>query len=307
MVAAGARFRLARHDWCLYCVDVTHPILRFDEVAPGLEYHAALVRIAAGRADRVSRHSHDFWEVMLVVAGDGWHHVGRETLPLVRGDVVLVRPDDAHTISGGDTTALQFINVAFPSATFTAFAHLADLQGDLEAWLAARTPPSRHLAPVEERACLLACHALLRGFVDGPTRFELLRFWSHVVPLFLTNGSADVRTPAWLSSAVREFERPENLALGLPRLVALCGVSPAYLSRTVRAVYGVTPTTLVNDRRLRRAAHLLATTSSEVLDVAAECGFDNVSYFYRLFTARFGQPPRAWREAGRSNVAPRDR
>ncbi|MGH2559654.1 MAG: helix-turn-helix domain-containing protein, partial [Thermomicrobiales bacterium] len=60
----------------------------------------------------------------------------------------------------------------------------------------------------------------------------------------------------------------------------------------------------VNDLRLERAALLLRTTTQEITEIAAECGFDSLSYFYRLFGRRFGASPRAFRVHARRAVVP---
>ena len=43
------------------------------------------------------------------------------------------------------------------------------------------------------------------------------------------------------------------------------------------------------------AALLLATTPAEIIDIASDCGYDNLSYFYRRFRRQYGKSPRAWR------------
>jgi AraC-like DNA-binding protein len=44
------------------------------------------------------------------------------------------------------------------------------------------------------------------------------------------------------------------------------------------------------------ASRLLISSDSSILDIAAEVGFDNLSYFNRSFKKRFQQTPREYRK-----------
>ena len=73
------------------------------------------------------------------------------------------------------------------------------------------------------------------------------------------------------------------------------GLSPFYFLRIFKDVLGVTPHQYLGRSRLRRAAHLLATSQASVTDVALECGFADLANFTRAFTRAAGRPPRAFR------------
>ena len=47
----------------------------------------------------------------------------------------------------------------------------------------------------------------------------------------------------------------------------------------------------LNDYRLTMADRLLKTSDSPVLEIAAQCGFDNLSYFNRIFKRKYGVSP----------------
>ncbi len=82
-------------------------------------------------------------------------------------------------------------------------------------------------------------------------------------------------------------------------------LSPASLAarhhvsvRTVHAAFalmGETPAAYIRARRLERARALLRDPSLRVVDVAAACGFRELSTFQRAFRRAHGLPPAAWR------------
>ena len=70
----------------------------------------------------------------------------------------------------------------------------------------------------------------------------------------------------------------------------------AWLSREVKRRTGRTYTELLQERRLQQAAWLLEHTHQRVSDIAVSVGYENVSYFHRIFQKRFGQSPKKYRD-----------
>lgn len=73
-----------------------------------------------------------------------------------------------------------------------------------------------------------------------------------------------------------------------------CDVS--WLSREIRRRTGRTFTELVQERRLSQAAWMLRNTTQKVSDIAVSVGYENISYFHRIFAKRFGVSPKKYRD-----------
>lgn len=71
-------------------------------------------------------------------------------------------------------------------------------------------------------------------------------------------------------------------------LARACNFSFCYFSRVFQALYGLTPQRVAAQHRLERAHALVTATGLSIIDVAAECGFENPSSFARAFRARYG-------------------
>jgi YesN/AraC family two-component response regulator len=67
------------------------------------------------------------------------------------------------------------------------------------------------------------------------------------------------------------------------------------LSRFIKKKTGRTFKELLVEKRLRQAEYLLANTSLPVADIARSVGYENTSYFHRIFNKTFGMSPRTWR------------
>ncbi len=68
-----------------------------------------------------------------------------------------------------------------------------------------------------------------------------------------------------------------------------------WLSKEIKKRTGQTYTELVQQKRLSQAGYLLKSTAMKVSDVAAAVGYENISYFHRIFRKKYGMTPRAYR------------
>lgn len=282
------------------------PRMRWHALVPPGEYHAAL--ISSRFRPRTALHTHDFFEMMYVLAGSGSHEINGHAFPLAAGDLLFIRPRDCHAIVVRPGNDLHFVNIAFPADAWAAFCVLSALTDDAFSPQSSAPVPAVRV-PVERRGeCAHAFQRALRAFHVAPSRLELCRFWALTVPILVRPVEPpeedDGALPTWLRAACEAMRDERNLRLGLTRFIALSGVSAAHLSRILKVYRQQTPTAFINELRVQHAALLLTTTSEEIIEIAAACGFANLSYFYRRFGERFGVPPRAYRMRARHAVVP---
>ncbi len=96
------------------------------------------------------------------------------------------------------------------------------------------------------------------------------------------------------------FERCErDMENNLPRLKGLAdfarevGLAPAHLCRLYQRFAKTTPHALLTRRKMARAADLLMDRPTPMVkEVALAVGYEDALHFSRLFTRRFGSPPR---------------
>ena len=70
-----------------------------------------------------------------------------------------------------------------------------------------------------------------------------------------------------------------------------------WLSREIKKQTGKNYTDLLQEKRMAQAAFLLKTTKMNVADIALSIGYENVSYFHRLFGKTYGLSPKKYRTA----------
>lgn len=81
----------------------------------------------------------------------------------------------------------------------------------------------------------------------------------------------------------------------LTELAGLLNYDVYWLSKEIKKLTGRNYTELVQEKRLNQAAYLLEHTGMSVMDIGLSVGYDNLSYFHRIFKERYGVTPKKYR------------
>ena len=236
-------------------------------------------------------HTHTFYEFFLINKGKGIHRINGSSVLLSEGSFVFVRPSDRHGYDFLNQYDLELINISFLPSIFEKICGLLGCAPSFftDSPLCLQTELAESvLSDIREKMLHVG------GLEPGAARRLYL---NAVLPYFLYHfcpGPALQEVdplPGWLSSLIRRMEEPENFIEGLPRLISLANVSQEYLNRSFRRYLHMSPTEFINMRRMDFAASLILENRMEIIDICQECGFRNLSYFYRVFQRQYGCAP----------------
>lgn len=88
----------------------------------------------------------------------------------------------------------------------------------------------------------------------------------------------------------------ENYRMGqLVELARELHYDSCSMSRLIRRMTGKTYTELVQEKRLQQTAFFLETTDLSVAEIGQRVGYENLSYFHRIFRTRYGVSPAEYR------------
>jgi AraC family transcriptional regulator len=157
-----------------------------------------------------------------------------------------------------------------------------------------RVPALREFSPIIART-----YAGLAGARD--VSWEELGIELAVRAIQIASGFSPIRVVpqpgavARVTGVVRRMEQDAESPHSVRELARDAGLSPYYFLRTFHSVTGVTPHQYLRRVRLRQAATRLRIERKKIVDIALDCGFDDISSFNRAFRAEFGVSPRAYR------------
>ena len=81
----------------------------------------------------------------------------------------------------------------------------------------------------------------------------------------------------------------------IAEIAKLVNFSESHFMRYFKETIGTSFIDYLKDYRLTMAARLLKSSDSQILNIAIDVGFDNLSYFNRSFKAKYGVTPRKYR------------
>lgn len=82
----------------------------------------------------------------------------------------------------------------------------------------------------------------------------------------------------------------------LAELAKTAGLSEGHFCRTFKSVTGFTPFQYINRVRIMKACELLTRTNQSITDISTTCGFNNISYFNRIFKQIMKESPSIYRK-----------
>lgn len=104
------------------------------------------------------------------------------------------------------------------------------------------------------------------------------------------------RTSDLVERAVAYIQRHHDAAdLSLSEIAEAVGVNKTYLCDIFHRDLQISPWTYLNRYRIARARELLTSTSLSVAAISSRVGFNDSSYFGRVFGRQTGMSPRAYR------------
>ena len=103
--------------------------------------------------------------------------------------------------------------------------------------------------------------------------------------------SSRENVPSSLSVAIEYMKSNLNRPVTRDEVARMCNISPAYFSRLVKLKTGYTFTDLLNKLRIDYACYLFDSTDKNAAEVGFECGFNDQSYFTKVFKREKGISP----------------
>lgn len=265
-----------------------------ERMCGGGTWHVGIRRIGPSAFEGPLHDHGGFHEIMLCLAGRCENFARDAWLDMGPGEMVFIAETDLHKVRGRQC---RWVNVAFSLDWLLRAEDALAGGGRIDALPRRPSVPtcrlgSDELAVVGRRLASIGPDA--QGDASD-TGFRLLLL--ELLGRFVSGEAAPRRRvrPGWLADLLDRFAELPPAEQTRARLVELSGRCEEHLCRVFRKSLGLTPTEYLNALRLDRAADLLRITDRAVTDIALECGYEGLSYFYRRFARRFNCAPREYR------------
>ncbi|HZG78629.1 MAG TPA: helix-turn-helix domain-containing protein [Paenibacillus sp.] len=138
----------------------------------------------------------------------------------------------------------------------------------------------------------------LTNFSAHSSWAEINRYFKHIATLVFTRLRSD--TTDWNRQVIERLQRhiAENMSgdLTLGRLAELVHLNPFYLSRLYKLRTGTTISDYVTAARMEAARELLLGSNLKIHEIAERVGYENSTYFTRVFKKKHKSTPQEYRD-----------
>lgn len=258
-----------------------------------------LCRYVKSDSEYFRPHNHNYYELFMMLKNNACHIINGEEHLLREGDLLFIRDFDLHDYKSVDGQYFEFLNLAFSKETFEAMQQYLGKGFPFENLLHSPLPPATSLSPGEKESLAYEFIELSRHSDPSYILFKARTLLVSVFSRFFYNYSEHkTDIPAWLESIYEQMKLPANFIAGTDRMFALANKSREHVARSLRQYYHTTPTELVNELRLEYAAKLLLISNLQITQICYECGFENLSWFYKAFARKYGCTPAEYKKRG---------
>ncbi|MBE7720237.1 MAG: helix-turn-helix domain-containing protein [Lacrimispora celerecrescens] len=255
------------------------------------------------------KHKHNYIEVIYMCKGETVHYIDGETVVLKTGELLFLNQHATQEIlpAGEEDIGVNFI--ILPEFFDTAFEMMGEEENLLRDFLVGclcfdpRYASYLHF----QVADVLPVQNLVENMVwtllsDQPNKRSINQITMGLLFLQLMHYTDKI------SHTQESFEQKlifqvltyidENYKAGeLTELAALLNYNIYWLSRAIKRLTGRTYKELLQIKRLNQASFLLLNTRLSITDISIAVGYDNTSYFHRIFRSYFKMSPKEYRNS----------
>lgn len=269
-------------------------------------------RVTIGKGVPVPAHSHDFVELVYVAKGGALHEMSGITYELKPGDVFVIEPDVLHSYRGSERKETVVYNVLFDRellqrelllneiADFVNFFYLAPFLRKSATFYpyVSLTGPDKAEFDMHIDKMMAEQEAQQPGYrlVIKTRLIESMVLLSRCYNVQAQTASLNRPDGEWIGSIVRFLQQYFNQPFTLEQLCGMCGMGVSTFTTKFKTFTGKTVIEYIHDLRIEAACRLLAETDKKIVDIAQEVGFEDLSFFYKVFGKKESVPPSKYRK-----------
>lgn len=252
-------------------------------------------------------HWHEEMEAVVLTSGSVVFAAGNRKYTLQAGEGFFINSGALHGAWAVDTSGCQFHSLVFHprlvgGSTDSVFyqnyvrplVENANAEGIV---LSPRIPwQADACAAIENAWQACAQEPVGYEFQVRTSLSQLLCLLQSSTPDGSTPNKKQLRSAERMKNMLRYIHENFSQDLNTTSIAKSAGVSESECLRCFHTIIGTTPIQYLRQYRIQRSAQLLAQTQEPVSDVAARCGFQDVSYFTKTFRELRGCSPSEYRK-----------
>lgn len=249
-------------------------------------------------------HTHDYIELIYMCEGQTTHIINGKELRLCKGETLILNQNATQEILPADKEDIAVNFIILPQFFGKALEMMGEEETPLRRFIldciAGResTDGYLHFKTGDVLPIQNLFENLILSFVEDLPSNKINEFTMGLLLLEFIRHSDKLVSENIEKEAVLQTLKyiEENYQSGsLSEIAEQLHYDLYWLSREIKRKTGKTFTELLQEKRLSQAEYLLLHSNMKVADIATSIGYSNMSYFHRIFEARFGTSPKKYR------------
>jgi AraC-like DNA-binding protein len=264
----------------------------------------------------IEEHGHDFVELVYIVKGRGLHRFKGIDYDIQSGDVFIINPGETHAYILEEGERMEIVNCLFmPSFITDTWLRELEISDSMDYFYVhpfltsdTRFNHRLNLYGQDAASVLELLDNMIREIMHKSKCYrtiirlqliELLLLLSRYYSLMQAKHS--VVSPRQLDGVMISrrvygyLERNFDSKITLQSLADLFNLSTRHLNRLMRQEFGKSTVDILQDIRIGRAKQLLKDSDVKVITVAMMVGYEDSSFFSKLFYRHTGYWPNQYR------------
>ncbi len=251
-------------------------------------------------------HTHDYVEMIYMCEGSTTHIVSGTEIELRRGELLFLGQSASHEIKKAGEADIAVNFIVIPDFFTVSLSAIGEEETPLRRFLidclcgqntgssylhfnVSDVKPVQNL--IENLMWTLMFETQNRRKVSQMTMALLFMQLVGCTETLITREDEDAVVFRVLNYAETNYNSGS-----LAELAERLHYDISWLSREIKRKTGKTYTQIVQEKRLAQAAFLLKNTDRNVADISVAVGYENISYFHRIFSQTYGKSPKHYRD-----------
>ncbi len=259
--------------------------------------------------ERITCHWHREYEILVITKGSAQFQIENQIIPVKENDMVFIKSDYLHTMTTECGMPLDFYAIVFHPNLLNSHINDAIWQKYIEPVNNDSLSFPSYISPNEDWGTeLLALLNKVKDLFDKKQMgYELLvkatiyEIWyllyAHALQNVSSNETQHDHKINRIKSMIMWLQEHYTEPISLEQMSYKFHISQGQLCRFFKAMTQMSVIEYLNYYRISKSIQLLDTTDKQISEIALDVGFNNVSYYNKIFKYYIHMTPMAYRKS----------
>ncbi|WP_294386547.1 AraC family transcriptional regulator [uncultured Clostridium sp.] len=256
----------------------------------------------------IATHWHEEIEVIIVLDGSCNYRINLDSFLINKGDILIIGSQSLHSL-----TSIPNKNMTWASFVFNInMLKSSSTDGALLKYIAPLLNHEHQLPIIikDNTTCYSKIFDVIENilycYYDKDIAYELelksllfkffsLLYKNNLIKKHQSKNNITFNTTNKIKLVLNYINDNYSEDISINTLAELCDYSEYHFMRFFKKHIGLTCIQYINNLRLEKSSILLTSTNNAIMDISLEVGFDNLSYFNKLFKRKYNLTPKEFR------------